>query len=187
MEIIKDKVFVIDNFISKNTADFLINNFSSTTKETERHGVYTGVAKGDGDACNLSGEYKILDYDNEKDIAIDLLTSLCISMEKTMSKIHQKNMKIKSICYNHMKSGSKLALHYDTCTEEYKNDYAGLLFLTDTYDGGLLNFPNIDTSLKPLPGTFVSFFGNEEMIHEVKEITSGDRINLICFFTNQEV
>ncbi len=187
MEIIKDKVFVIDNFISKNTADFLINNFSSTTKETERHGVYTGVAKGDGDACNLSGEYKILDYDNEKDIAIDLLTSLCISMEKTMSKIHQKNMKIKSICYNHMKSGSKNSLHYDTYTEEYKDDYSGLLYLTDTYDGGLLNFPDIDTSLKPLPGTFVSFFGNKDLRHEVQEVTSGDRINLICFFSNQEV
>lgn len=187
MEIIKDKIFIVDNFISKNTADFLISSFSSTAKPTVRYGIHTGIGKGGDDAPKLSGEYKISDYDNENDIAIDLLTSLCTSMEKTMSNIYKKNMKLKSICYSHMKTGSKNPLHHDTWTEESKNDYSGLLYLTDTYSGGLLNFPDIDVSLKPLPGTFVSFFGKEDLHHEVQEVTSGDRINLICFFINQEV
>jgi hypothetical protein len=182
MKVIKDKIFVIENFISQNTAEFIVKDFSANLETTQHDGIYTGGGKGEGQAQLLSGEYKIAEYDGKKDISIDLLTSLCASMEKTMSKIHGKNMTIKSIFYSHMKEGGKNDLHYDTYTEEYSNDYSGLLYLTDTYFGGLLNFPDLEVSLHPSAGTFVTFFGTEDMKHEVQKVISGDRVNLICFF-----
>jgi len=183
MKVIKDKVFIIEDFISKNTAQFLVDNFSNNLQKTERDGIYTGTGKGEGEACNLFGSYKIDNYDGVKDVAVDLLTSLCSNMEKTMSHIYKKNMTMKSICYSHMKSGGENPLHHDTLTEEYKNDHSGILYLTDTYEGGLINFPGLDFSLRPAPGTFVAFFGNEDLKHEVQKVTSGDRVNLICFFS----
>lgn len=182
MKVIKDKIFVIENFISQNTAEFIVKDFSANLETTENYGIYTGGGKGETEACLLSQEYKIAEYDGKKDISIDLLTSLCASMEKTMSKIHNKNMQLKSIFYSHMKEGGQNKLHYDTYLDEYANDYSGLLYLTDTYLGGLLNFPDLDVSLHPSAGTFVTFYGTEDMKHEVQKVVSGDRVNLVCFF-----
>jgi hypothetical protein len=182
MRVIKDKIFVIENFISQNTAEFIVKDFSASLEATEKPGIYTGGGKGEGTASLLSGEYKIAEYDGKKDVSIDLLTSLCASMEKTMSKIHGKNMTIKSIFYSHMKEGGQNELHYDTFLEEYCNDYSGLLYLTDTYFGGLLNFPDLNVSLHPSAGTFITFYGTEDMKHEVQKVVSGDRVNLVCFF-----
>lgn len=183
MKVIKDKVFLIENFISKNTANFLVDTFSKNLMETDRVGIYTSIGAGEGEACKISAEHKIKDYDGENDIAIDILMGLCSSMEKTMSDIHNKKMSLKSIFYSHMKTGGFNPLHHDTYKEDYKDDYSGLLYLTDTYTGGSLNFPKKEINLHPLPGTFVTFFGTEEMEHEVQEVTSGDRVNLICFFS----
>lgn len=183
MKVIKDKIFVIENFISQNTADFIVKDFSANLEKTQHDGIYTGGGKGEGHAYLLSGEYKIAEYDGKKDVSIDLLTSLCASMEKTMSKIHGKNMTIKSIFYSHMKEGGKNELHYDTYSEDYANDYSGLLYLTDTYFGGLLNFPDLGVSFHPSAGTFITFYGTEDMKHEVQKVISGDRVNLICFFS----
>jgi hypothetical protein len=182
MKVIKDKIFVIENFISQNTAEFIVKDFSANLEETAKPGIYTGGGKGEGEAPKLSAEYKIAEYDGKKDISIDLLTSLCASMEKTMSSIHNKDMHLKSIFYSHMKEGGQNELHYDTYLEEYCNDYSGLLYLTDTYFGGMLNFPELGVSLHPSAGTFVTFFGTEDMKHEVQKVISGDRVNLVCFF-----
>lgn len=183
MEVIKDKVFVIENFISKNTAKFLVDTFSKNLMETDRAGIYTSIGSGEGEAYKISAEHKIREYDGENDIAIDILIGLCASMEKTMSKIHNKDMKLKSIFYSHMKRGGFNPLHHDTYKEDYKDDYSGLLYLTDTYSGGSLNFPAKEIKLHPLPGTFVTFFGTEDMEHEVQEVIDGDRVNIICFFS----
>jgi hypothetical protein len=182
MEIIKDKVFIIENFISKNTADFLVNTFSKKLMKTDRDGIYTSIGSGEQEAHNLSVENKIRQYDGETDLGIDILTGLCYIMEKTVSQVHGKDMKLKSIFYSHMKEGGHNPLHHDTYTEDYANDYSGLLYLTDTYNGGYLNFPGKEIKLKPKPGTFVTFFGTEDMKHEVQRVTDGDRVNLICFF-----
>ena len=80
MEIIKDKVFIIENFISKNTADFLVNTFSKNLIETDRAGIYTSIGSGEQEAYKLSVENKIREYDGETDVAIDILTGLCYTM-----------------------------------------------------------------------------------------------------------
>jgi hypothetical protein len=187
MQIIKDKIFIIENFISENTSKFLVDNFSKNLKNTERNGIYTSIGKGEGQANKISLENKIAEYDGDNNIAIDILTSLCASMEKTMSTIYKKNMILKSVFYSHMKTGGENPLHYDTYKEDYANDYSGMLYLTDTYTGGALHFPDKEITLRPDPGTFVSFFGTEDMKHEVKKVTSGDRVNLICFFNESGV
>ncbi len=183
MKTIKDKVFVIENFISNSTAAFLVDTFSKDLMETDRDGIYTSVGAGEGEAHKISAEHKIKEYDGKNDIGIDILIGLCASMEKTMSSIHNKEMKLKSIFYSHMKEGGFNPLHHDTYKEDYANDYSGLLYLTDTYTGGSLNFPDKEIELHPEPGTFVTFFGTEDMKHEVQKVISGDRVNLICFFS----
>lgn len=182
MKNIRDKVFVVENFISNSSAKLLVDSFSNDLQETVHAGVYSGPGQGEGKAFLLSGEHKLKEYDNKNDIAIDLLTSLCPSMEKTISSIFKKPLQLKSIAYVHMKAGGKNDLHYDNYNEEYKDDYSGILYLTDQYVGGSLNFPEQEINIKPSVGDFICFIGSENLKHEVIEVSDGDRVNLVCFF-----
>ena len=83
MKVIKDKIFVIENFISQNTAELIVKDFSANLETTENYGIYTGGGKGEKEACLLSQEYKIAEYDGKKDISvvfcIDQSGSMCCS------------------------------------------------------------------------------------------------------------
>lgn len=182
MKNIRDKVFIVENFISNSTAKLLVDSFSNNLRETVHAGIYSGPGQGEGEAFKLSGEHKLIDYDGKNDIAIDILTGLCPSMEKTMSNVFNKNLQLKSISYIHMKAGGKNSLHYDNSTEENKDDYSGLLYLSDTYVGGSLNFPEQSINIEPSIGDFICFIGTEDMKHEVIEVSEGNRVNLVCFF-----
>jgi predicted 2-oxoglutarate/Fe(II)-dependent dioxygenase YbiX len=86
-----------------------------------------------------------------------------------------------------MTPGAENLLHYDNKREEDKNDYSGLLYLTDDYSGGSLCFPAQDIKLLPKAGTFISFRGTDDIKHKVEKVTCGNRVNIICFFIEKEL
>jgi hypothetical protein len=185
MKVLGDKIFIIENFISVDTANFLVDSFTENIQTTVHPGIYSGPGQGDNEAYKISGQHKIKQYDSKNNIAIDIMTSLCPSMEKVMSNVFNKKLQLKSISYVHMKSGGKNDLHYDNYSEEYKDDYSGILYLTDKYLGGALNFPNNDIKIEPKIGDFICFVGDKELEHEVQEVIQGDRVNLVCFFNEK--
>lgn len=189
MKIIDNKLFIIDNFIFPETCNFLIKNFSSNIKETGKPGVYVGpYSNKDNPASLLSGNNKVYQKSDtpELNIAIDLFTSICNNIEKTVSLLFNKNITMRSYFYSHMKPGGYNALHADNYNEEYSNDFSAILYLSDSYKGGNILFPNLKEELKPSPGTLITFVGDKEMSHEVKEVTDGDRINIVCFLSQKE-
>lgn len=189
MKVFDNKLFIIDNFIFPETCKFLIDVFSNDLQETSKKGVFVSVYSNKKFPAKLvSGLNKI---DEEKNIpnyniAIDLFTSICTNIEKTVSNIFSKKLYLRSYLYSHMKLGSYNSIHADNYSEEYIDDFSAILYLSDSYDGGFINFPKIGQRLKPSPGTLIAFIGNDEMIHEVEEITGGDRINIICFLNKGE-
>lgn len=77
--------------------------------------------------------------------------------------------------YGLMLEGSEMKMHTDnyitpnnpdSIRENSKDDWSGLLYLNDDYEGGLLEFPQEDFSIKPKPGTFI--FLKETMICHTK-------------------
>jgi len=182
MKVVDNKIFIIEDFISSNTANFIVDNFSKNITQTEHAGVYGGISSNDENTPKISGKNKVLYYDGNSDIAVDLITSIFPSIEKAMSEIFQKDIVMKSFFYNHMKIGGKNSLHYDNNEEQYNNDYSGILYLTNNYSGGAIHFPNQNLKMYPKPGTFICFQGTEDVEHEVQEVTDGDRVNIICFF-----
>ncbi len=60
--------------------------------------------------------------------------------------------------------------------------YSALLYLNDDYEGGELEFPNEQLTIKPKPGSLVYFKGDADTRHGVKKVLSGKRINLVVFF-----
>jgi hypothetical protein len=187
MKVLNDKIFIIEDFISDESAKLLANNFSVNLKPTDHPNILFGINVGDEFAKKISGQYKITEYNDNNKIAVDLFTSLCANMEKTVSNIFKKDLVLKTVFYNYMTPGAENSLHYDNKREEDRNDYSGLLYLTDDYSGGYLSFPAQGIKLLPKAGTFISFMGTEDIKHEVEKITHGNRVNIICFFIEKEL
>jgi hypothetical protein len=189
MKILKDKIFYIEDFLFLDTCNFLISNFSNNISESDKPGVYGGPGRGENDkAHKICGLEKIENVSNvlEKNIAIDLFTSICTNIEKSLSILFNKDLLLKSYFYSHMKEGGKNPLHVDNYSEEYEGDYSAILYLNDSYSGGKVYFPEKDLTLKPKPGTLVAFIGTEDLKHEVQEVTEGNRVNIICFLNERK-
>jgi hypothetical protein len=202
MKVLSDKVFVIENFLSEETCDFLAESFSKNLVNSpsweEGNGDYGAGSSKDfwkkgmsaGPAYThsyrkeeLSANNKILPYDGNNDLAKDLLTSVALLQEKAVSNVFKKNLYMKHMMYCFMETGASNALHHDNWLEDQIDDHSGLLYLSDEYEGGLLEFPGYGISIKPKKGTFICFVGDDTSPHQVTEITSGNRINLITFYS----
>jgi hypothetical protein len=186
VEVLKDKIFYIKDFLFPETCNFLVSTFSGhTLVETDKPGIFRsiGTGRGEDSIFDITGFDKMSRKTNNEsiDIGIDFFTGILTNIEKTSSKLFNKDLVLKSYFYSHMKKGGKNSLHVDNYSEEYANDYSVILYLTNTYSGGLLIFPDQDLILKPQPGTLVAFIGTDDLKHEVTEVIDGDRVNLICF------
>lgn len=68
-----------------------------------------------------------------------------------------------------------------------ENDIASLMYLTDTYEGGELYFPDHNISLKPKAGSAAFFPGDVNYLHGVTQVTSGLRFTSPAFWTVKEL
>lgn len=88
--------------------------------------------------------------------------------------------------------GAYAVLHSDN-TDEHGNSgpfersrYAGFLYLNDDFEGGLLNFPAHNLTIKPKAGLLAVFAGGFKNMHEVTVITKGVRYTLGSFWDDRE-
>jgi hypothetical protein len=189
MKNIDGKLFILEDFIFPETCEFLIKEFSKDLKNIGKPGIFGGPGGDEKQKASLTSSLNKISNkteDAEYNIAIDFFTSICTNIEKTASIIFKKDLVLRSYFYSHMKEGGKNSLHTDNYSEDYANDYSSILYLSDSYEGGLINFPKIQTSLRPKPGTLLAFVGNEELEHEVQEVSGGNRVNIICFLNERE-
>lgn len=190
VEVLKDKIFYIKNFLFSETCELLVSTFSrDNLRQSEKVGIFGGPGKGEKESFSVSGIEKITASSDEKDInlGIDIFTGVLTNIEKTASNIFNKNLVLKSYFYSHMKKGGKNLLHVDNYEEKYSKDYSAILYLTNSYTGGNVIFPNQELTIKPDPGTLVAFIGSEDVPHEVEEVVEGDRVNIICFLHEKEM
>ena len=193
-KLVKDidgKLFTIEDFIFPETCEFLIKEFSKYLQNLEnigKPGIFGGPGGSEKKKVHLTSSLNKVSSkttDADYNIGIDLFTSICTNIEKTVSLIFKKNLVLKSYFYSHMKEGGLNSLHMDNYSEEYENDYSALLYLSDSYEGGLLSFPQLEVKLKPAPGTLLTFVGTQELEHEVEVVSGGNRVNIILFLTEK--
>ncbi|NDB60764.1 2OG-Fe(II) oxygenase, partial [bacterium] len=67
-----------------------------------------------------------------------------------------------------------------------RSRYAAFLYLNDNFDGGLLQFPSQDISIKPEVGMLAAFDGGFNNMHEVTLIESGVRYTIGSFWDDRE-
>lgn len=67
---------------------------------------------------------------------------------------------------------------------DVEEHYSCILMLNDDYEGGELYFTHHNIELKLKTGDLIMFRGNAANLHGVREVLSGERVNIIIFFRN---
>jgi hypothetical protein len=191
VEVLKNKIFYIKDFLFPETCNLLVSIFSTDRLiESDKPGIFgsPGTGRGENAVFDITGFEKMSDRHEDQNINIgnDILTGVLTNIEKSSSRLFKKDLVLKSYFYSHMKKGGKNSLHVDNYNEKYAKDYSVILYLTNSYSGGNLVFPEQNLILKPDPGTLVAFIGTEDLKHEVTEVIDGNRVNLICFLKEKE-
>lgn len=199
-------IFAIENYISLETCNFLSNCFDSSITPTSRRSIYAGPSFSEKTPKQgLSDGQNYFKYDhpekgsqeaNDYQIGLDILAGIADRTAKTISHHYNGDYYLKSMFWSRMLSGAKNTLHMDNWYETSngdlkprpfnKHDRSGLLYLNDDFEGGEIRFIKNDFIIKPKPGTFIFFEGNLDSAHEVLEVTSGVRNNIISFYGDNE-
>lgn len=189
IEELADDIFIIKDFISKDTATFLINSIQPYLVETPRHNIFGGPM-----GEQLINPDSVSDYKDSPNynIAIDIYNSLIFSIKDIVSEKFTEQHKVKSYFFSCMKEGSLNDMHMDNhyedengairIREKYISNKSGLLYLNDDYKGGELVFPKQDISMNPKTGSLIFFEGDYKKPHAVNKVISGSRHCLILFF-----
>ena len=77
--------------------------------------------------------------------------------------------------------GFYLVPHVDTLSSE-GNHIASVYYINDDYTGGEINFPDHNLEIKPKPNSLIIFPGNENYLHEVREILDNNRYSSAMWF-----
>ena len=77
--------------------------------------------------------------------------------------------------------GFYLIPHVDTLSHE-GNHIASVYYINDDYTGGEINFPVHNLNIKPKANSLIIFPGNENYLHEVREIIDNDRYSSAMWF-----
>jgi hypothetical protein len=186
---ISDEIYLINNFISNESAKYMSEVFNKHLIETDRENVLGGPSSDGFTPLEWIGEYK----DNDEfNVAIDLLNGITSAMAGVLSEKYKMQLRCKQSFFGAMMVGSNNDLHMDNYRikkdgsivprENNEKDVSGILYLSDSYTGGMLEFPNQNISIKPDPGSFIFFVGDTDKPHRVTEVESGIRNVYITFF-----
>lgn len=192
-----DKIHIIEEFISKETAQYLIDSFKPIFSETPNKTFKSGPSFNQNRQGVLTPQNCIFDYNQGvPNMAVDLYNAIAFTMQKTMSDFFDMPLDYKTLNYGLMLEGAKNTLHMDNVYLDSSlnlkpkpfdsNDRSGLLYLNDCYQGGELYFPKQNFKIKPWAGTFIFFEGNQEIPHEVLEVTGGERYNIVSFLWHKD-
>lgn len=186
---IAEGVFLVENYISKDTCNLLIKEFSKNLSDTPRPNIRGGISGQSVKQPNIAGEYS----DNPLyNIALDMHNGILFSINDLVSNIFKSPHQIKTYFFSSMLPGGFNDVHMDNhyfdddgnilVKPKMAFDKSGLLYLNDDYEGGELVFPEQNLSIKAKSGSLIFFEGDYKKPHGVNEVTSGTRYNIVTFY-----
>lgn len=112
-------------------------------------------------------------------------------LNRIFELVYKKSVELYDVEINHFHrsalhlvrfvKGFYLVPHVDTLSSE-GNHIASVYYINDDYTGGEINFPDHNLEIKPKPNSLIIFPGNENYLHEVREIIDNDRYSSAMWF-----
>ena len=125
----------------------------------------------------------IIFHEMPKEILNSLNKVFTLAYEKSKNFYNIKINFFEDLSLNLLKFEKDFSLrqHIDTESSE-SNHIASVYYINNDYTGGEIVFPDYNLKIKPKPNSLIVFPGNENYLHEVLEITSGDRYSSSLWF-----
>lgn len=145
---------------------------------------YSSVLPLDGDEHVIAEELSPNIFSEIKDGIVSAVASVHDIDPKIVSQIGYHTQK--------WEPGAYARIHSDNTDEQgnsgafTRSRYAAFLYLNDDFEGGMLQFPGQDLSIKPKVGMLAAFDGGFNNMHEVTLITSGTRYTIGSFWDDRE-
>jgi hypothetical protein len=184
-------IVVYENFIDAETAAKLVKVLDKhaelgliTWMPISFYESYSSVLPQDGDDHVVAEGLDPNIFSNIKNGIIDAVASVHDLDPKIISQIGYHTQK--------WEPGAYARKHSDN-TDEHghsgaftRSRYAAFLYLNDDFEGGMLQFPDQEISLRPKVGMLAAFDGGFNNMHEVTLITSGVRYTIGSFWDDRE-
>jgi hypothetical protein len=184
-------IIVLKNFINQSSAADIVSYLDKITRPSGLPFINSALGLDRERSEKISRECPIIDISNdeESNSISRLVTDLIFIIKENMEEYFDTKLQVSNCLYNAMHPGSHIAYHADSAhleegewveEPESPTEFSALLYLNEDYEGGELSFEGVD--LKPEIGTLVYFKGDHTRPHEVKEVRSGVRKNIVLFY-----
>ena len=184
-------IVLYENFIDSDTAAKLIKVLDRHAEEEKItwmpisfYESYSSVLPQDDDEIVIEEGLSPTIFSDIKKAIISAVASVHDIDPKTVCQIGYHTQK--------WEPGAYARIHSDNTDEQgnsgafTRSRYAAFLYLNDDFEGGLLNFPKQDVSIKPKVGMLAAFDGGFNNMHEVTMITKGTRYTIGSFWDDRE-
>lgn len=193
---------VIKDYVSQEEADRLIAFLDPMAKPSPREGIAIALGWSNSAEAMKAGitapPIQHLEPHQENEDT-EFLGALFRRVKQTFEEEFGCEVGLTQANYQNMTKGGKNDLHSDTTNLDgsplqpdgspEEMEFSGLLYLNncdEDYEGGNVLFPKQDLDLRPKRGDMILFPGDVEHIHEVPEVRSGERKNLVFFYGRAE-
>jgi hypothetical protein len=175
----KDDIARIDNFVTPEEAENMINYFESMAHIWGDVAFYGSYGMGFADQDPRLNEYGLNP---------EYFNNLRNRFKQSVEMFFERKLKPNTSHAQKWKVGGFAAPHSDNSDHDGNpnafeiNKYVGILYLNDDYKGGKLYFPDHKIEFKPPVYSYIMFPGGHENIHGVKEILEGTRYTMVSFW-----
>lgn len=165
---------VLDDFISEEESIFFINYIDANRNNKSKFPLTKGEANG-----KIRGEANIPELVDLKkhDDALGMIKKIS---DRALSKFHsifeEKDLCISSFWMVILGPNTRIPMHKDSIKFAEHLYLTCTVYLNDDYQGGKINFPDIEFSYQPKK--YSAIFFPSSYIHGVEEITDGLRYTL---------
>lgn len=188
-------VNVLDHFLSDSECKKISSYLDgiSAANQVPHYLVALGFATSN-QASSVSLDNPVLplsDNDLHNEVSI-LVTKSILAIRERMESFFLEELSLVNCNYVQMTKGASNPLHSDMTHldgtpyhDGEELEFSALIYLNDCdsdYTGGEITFPLQDVTVKPKTGMAVFFKGDLDHQHEVLEVTSGIRKNIVLFF-----
>lgn len=174
--------YLIKNAISDEEIEALLKYISDNQEDDYRpHYRHTGISIQDFYADRIP-----------EVVPLKKVIKACYETFTENYKFNYNRFELKRLFGNTMARGAVNEAHDDDGDvypgkPEVEEHYSAVLMLSSDYTGGELYFEHHNVEVRLEAGDLIMFRGNAENLHGVREVLSGDRVNVIIFFRNYQI
>jgi hypothetical protein len=161
-----NEIFLVDEFLSKEEIDLIVKYLRMFFKD---------------DPINISDE----EFDALRETVMNKMDEVSERAINVFNKHHCIQEELEFTTFNNFVrvDGIGISAHHDNNRPGAlkKVRYGCVLYLTDDFDGGELNYTELGIQYKPVAGQIIFHTGEEEYIHKVNNVSNGIRFTVAVF------